>query len=119
MTQRINSSNDAKVYSDGFITTMQPAANAGASFRVVSPSGGQQWGYAVIRDRPAEELDLSEVDLDSYPFTWVNGNKAVFEVNDGPPMSAEGRPERLDEIAHTWPDRGMSFSGPERSLDCL
>jgi hypothetical protein len=49
MTKRINnSSNDAKVYSDGFITTMQPAANAGASFRVVSPSGGQQWGYAVF-----------------------------------------------------------------------
>jgi hypothetical protein len=102
MTKRIKSSNDAKVYSDGFITTMQPAANAGANFRVVSPSDGQQWGYAVIRDRPAEELDLSEVDLDSYPFTWVNGNKAVFVVNDGPPMSAEGRPKRLEEIAHTW-----------------
>jgi hypothetical protein len=47
-------------------------------------------GIRGIRDRPAEELDLSEVDLDSYPFTWINGNKAVFVVNDGPPMSAEG-----------------------------
>jgi hypothetical protein len=49
----------------------------------------KQWGYAVICDRPAEELDLSKVDLNSYPFTWVNGNKAVFVVNDGPPMSAD------------------------------
>jgi hypothetical protein len=47
----------------------------------------KQWGYVVVCDRPVEELDLSEVDLDSYPFTWVNGNKAVFVVNDGPPMS--------------------------------
>jgi hypothetical protein len=47
----------------------------------------KQWGYVVICDRPAEELDLSKVDLDSYPFTWVNGNKAVWVVDDGPPMS--------------------------------
>ena len=47
----------------------------------------KQWRHMVISDRPAEELDLSKVDLNSYPFTWVNGNKAVFVVNDGPPMS--------------------------------
>jgi hypothetical protein len=83
MIKRINSSNNAKD-SDGFITTMQPAANAGASFRVVSPSDGQHWGYAVIRDRPAEELDLSGIHLDSYSFTWVNGSKAVFVVKWSP-----------------------------------
>ena len=51
-------------------------------------------GIRGIRDRPAEELDLSEVDLDSYPFTWINGNKAVFVVNDGPPMTEDEWVER-------------------------
>jgi hypothetical protein len=35
----MNSSKEADVYSDGLITTVQPAANAGASFHVVSISG--------------------------------------------------------------------------------
>lgn len=54
----------------------------------------KQWGYAVICDRPAEEHDFSKVDLDSYPFKWVNGNKAVFVVNDGPPMTEDEWVER-------------------------
>ena len=35
----MNSSKEADVYSDGLITTVEPAANAGASFHVVSISG--------------------------------------------------------------------------------
>ena len=34
-----NSSIDAEVNSDGLITTVQPAASAGASFQLVSVSG--------------------------------------------------------------------------------
>jgi len=47
----------------------------------------KKWKYAVISDRPHD--DLSEIDLSSYPFTWVNGNKAVYVVDDGPPMSED------------------------------
>ena len=35
----MNSSADAEVYSDGLITTVLPAASAGASFHAVSSSG--------------------------------------------------------------------------------
>jgi hypothetical protein len=44
-------------------------------------------GYVVACDDPF--VDLSEIDLDSYPFTWVNGNKAVFVSENRPPMSNE------------------------------
>ena len=47
----------------------------------------KQWGYVVVSDGTVD--DLSTVDLDSYPFTWVNGNKVVYVVDDGPPMSNE------------------------------
>jgi hypothetical protein len=58
--------------------------------RKLEASGpARQWGYVVACDRPIEDLDLSKVDLDSYPFTWVNGNKAVWVCDDGPPMSNE------------------------------
>ena len=33
--------------------------------------------------------DLSEIDLASYPFTWVNGNRVVYVVDDGPPMTED------------------------------
>jgi hypothetical protein len=47
--------------------------------RKLEASGpARQWGYVVACDRPIEDLDLSKVDLDSYPFKWVNGNKAVW-----------------------------------------
>src|SRR4051794_41422783 len=39
ITRRMNSSSDAEVYSDGLITTVQPAASAGASFQPVSIRG--------------------------------------------------------------------------------
>ena len=39
ITSFTNSSRDADVYSDGLMTTVHPAANAGASFQVVSISG--------------------------------------------------------------------------------
>jgi hypothetical protein len=45
----------------------------------------KQWGYVVVSDGTVD--DLSKVDLDSYPFTWVDGNKVVYVVDDGPPMS--------------------------------
>ncbi len=38
-------------------------------------------------DRPHE--DLFEIDLASYPFTWVNGSRVVCAVDDGPPMSED------------------------------
>jgi hypothetical protein len=47
----------------------------------------KKWKYAVISDRPHE--DLSEIDLASYPFTWVNGNRVVYVVDGGPPMSTD------------------------------
>ena len=47
----------------------------------------KQWGYVVISDTPDD--DLSEIDLASYPFTWVNGNRVVYVVDDGPPMSED------------------------------
>ena len=49
----------------------------------------KKWKCAVISDRPYD--DLSEIDLASYPFTWVNGNRAVYVVDDGPPMSEDER----------------------------
>jgi hypothetical protein len=45
----------------------------------------KQWGYVVVSDTPYD--DLSEFDLASYPFTWVNGNRVVYLVDDGPSMS--------------------------------
>ena len=45
----------------------------------------KKWKYLVVSDRPHD--DLSEIDLASYPFTWVNGNRVVYVVDDGPPMS--------------------------------
>jgi hypothetical protein len=47
----------------------------------------KQWGYVVVSDGTVD--DLSKVDLDSYPFTWVDGNKVVYVVDDGPPMTNE------------------------------
>jgi hypothetical protein len=56
--------------------------------RKLEASGpAKQWGYVVACDDPF--VDLSEIDLDSYPFTWVNGNKAVFVSDNRPPMSNE------------------------------
>jgi hypothetical protein len=37
----------------------------------------KEWKYLGISDRPID--DLFEIDLDSYPFEWVNGNKVVYE----------------------------------------
>ena len=45
----------------------------------------EKWKYAVISDRPYD--DLSKIDLASYPFTWVNGNRVVYVIDDGPPMT--------------------------------
>ena len=54
--------------------------------RKLEESGPAKQGkYVVISDGTVD--DLSTVDLDSYPFTWVNGNKVVYVVDDGPPMS--------------------------------
>ena len=39
MTSFMNSSSEAEVNSDGLMTTVQPAASAGASFQAVSISG--------------------------------------------------------------------------------
>src|SRR5579883_740678 len=39
ITRRMNSSSDAEVYSDGLMTTVQPAASAGASFQPASIRG--------------------------------------------------------------------------------
>jgi hypothetical protein len=47
----------------------------------------KQWGYVVVSDGTVD--DLSTVDLDSYPFTWVKGNRVVYVVDDGPPMTNE------------------------------
>ena len=47
----------------------------------------KQWGYVVISDGTVD--DLSKVDLDNYPFTWVDANKVVYVVDDGPPMTNE------------------------------
>ena len=56
--------------------------------RKLEESGpAKQWGHVVVSDSPID--DLSEIELDSYPFTWVNGNKAVWVVDDDPPMSNE------------------------------
>jgi len=38
-----------------------------------------------ISDTPYD--DFAEIDLASYPFTWVNGNRVVYVVDDGPSMS--------------------------------
>ena len=48
ITSFTNSSTDADVYSDGLMTTVHPAAKAGASFQVVSISGEF---HGVIRRR--------------------------------------------------------------------
>jgi hypothetical protein len=37
----------------------------------------------IFSDRPYD--DLSEIDLASYPFTWVN--RVVYVVDDDPPIS--------------------------------
>jgi hypothetical protein len=62
--------------------------------RKLEKSGlAKQWGYVVISDGTVD--DLSTVDLDSYPFTWVNGNKVVYVVDDGPPMSNDEWAEKF------------------------
>ena len=55
----------------------------------------KQWRHMVISDRPHD--DSSEIDLASYPFTWVNGNKVVYVVDDGPPMSND---EWVEKYSH-------------------
>ena len=47
----------------------------------------KQWKYVVISDTPHD--DLSEIDLASYPFTWVDGNRVVYVVNEGPEMTED------------------------------
>ena len=47
----------------------------------------KHWGYVILSDGTVD--DLSTVDLDSYPYTWADGNKVVYVVDDGPPMTQE------------------------------
>jgi hypothetical protein len=62
--------------------------------RKLEKSGPAKQGrYVVISDGTVD--DLSTVDLDSYPFTWLNGNKVVYVVDDGPPMSHEEWAEKF------------------------
>src|SRR3984957_7876683 len=51
ITSFTNSSRDADVYSDGLMTTVEPAANAGASFHVVSISGHFHGVITPVRSR--------------------------------------------------------------------